>query len=232
MSRALQHLRADHVLIAADVDVDLVRYAGGVRPTVGVRVPVRVAHQRQRLAGLIADPGELAGLGRTGSCTARSRPGRSDAVGRRLLRVQRRRERLRHRRRQRHLKCADEERIRTAWSGGRRSSSSSASRCPGTGRPSPCPHPDHVEEVGREVAVADVRVGAALDRVRDVRRGDIAVNRRAEVTFGLDVHGDRLAAVGDPTVGTLGPVARSARSGSLEFGGNMNSGRWVGYITA
>ena len=73
-------------------------------------------------------------------------------------------------------------------------------------------------EVRREVRVGDVGVGAALDRVGDVGRGHLAVDRRAEVDALADVHGDRLAAVGDPAVGgrrDLGGQVRAERVGRV-----------------
>src|SRR5207302_9209005 len=90
--RALQDLLPDHGGIAADVDVDLVEVRGRPeRRGVRVRIPVRIAYQRQRLPGLVADAGELARL----VVLDQVRAGRHQvlrAVRRRALLVQRARE--------------------------------------------------------------------------------------------------------------------------------------------
>ena len=88
--------------------------------------------------------------------------------------------------------------FRTSRSGGRRSSYLFGRRdARRSGRPSPCPLPRCSRSRTGSTAFADVRVGAALDRVRDVGRGHLAVDRRAELHVRADVHGDRLAAVAD-----------------------------------
>ena len=63
---------------------------------------------------------------------------------------------------------------------------------PGIGPPVGLLQPFERAEVGVEVGVGDVRVGAALDRVGDVGRGHFAVDRRAEVHAFANVHGDVL----------------------------------------
>ena len=68
---------------------------------------------------------------------------------------------------------------------------------PGKGPPCACSEAHQRAEIGFEVGVGDVRVGAALDRVGDIGGGDFAVDRWAEVHARADVDGDRLAIGGD-----------------------------------
>jgi hypothetical protein len=62
-----------------------------------------------------------------------------------------------------------------------------------------------VAEVGARVAVVDRVEEAALDRVLDVLRSDLAVHGRRELDAGLDLHRDGLAVLGDLRSG-LGQV--------------------------
>ncbi len=71
---AFEHLAADHVRVAADRDVDLVEVG---RAEVGARAPVRVAHERRRLTGLVADSDDLA----FAVVLQHVRPGRDLVVG-------------------------------------------------------------------------------------------------------------------------------------------------------
>ncbi len=169
--RALQHLLPDHGRVAADVDVDVVEVC---RRRGGARLPVRVADQRQRLAGLVADVLERAGLR---VALDHVRPARDDvlaAVGRRRLLVHRPGEALRHRSRDRHAERLDQERgarlrhvehdrelvrrldarDRAALVARRRCSDQRRRRC--------------ASQVASEVRVGDVGVRGSLERVGDV----------------------------------------------------------------
>ena len=188
----LQHLLADHRRFATDVDVDLVEIR---RAEVGVGIPPGVAHERRRLARLVADAEEFAravGLHHVG-------PGRHEvfaAVRRRFVGVERLGEFRRHRRGERQDERADQQR---GGGFGQVKDDRVLVRCfdPGDRAPVGLFRAHDVAEVGFEIGVGDIRVGAALDRVGDVAGVDFAVDRRAEVDVRLDLDRHRLAAVGD-----------------------------------
>ena len=189
---ALEDLARGDVGVVALLDRDRVDVGGLV---VGRRVPVRVAHELDLGARRVA--GELARL----VVLDHVRTGRDlvVAVRGRLLAVELLRVLLRHRRRGRH-------RQRGGDDGAARGVELEDDRLV-VGR---LDARDLVRlavlerlqarqgsHVGAHVRPCDLRGEAALEPVLDVGRGDLAVDRRAELHAGADLHRDGLAVLGD-----------------------------------